>query len=177
MNALRLVLVGFAGAGLLSSFAWHLASLAGDPVLDTAGLVLCYAIVLVGVPTIVSLLPFRAAWKGYAGWRLALEGAPPWMKRVVLFTGVYAVLNFFMATGRLAGSVTNQSPGFGRVASGGLMYMYSAFLAFLYAAYSRENVGAVWQCANGHRFDDPALECPKCHAELHAVPTRVQPGG
>lgn len=89
-------------------------------------------------------------------WRVALRGAPPWMRTGVQVLIGYAVLNF------LASLAIGSN--FVRAFSGHWMVFYAAAFATLYSALHTD----VWQrrCALDHKVPFDAEYCPTCGSRI-----------
>jgi hypothetical protein len=176
MNSVRIFLLGVAGAGLVACLAWHAASLLGSSMLNPSGPALVGVMLLVHIFNVFQLLPFGPAVRQspIAGWRLALEGAPRWMKGFLVFASAYVIVPFSLGALHTTNGLLEDPLWAGRVLSAVLALFYGWGFVSLFAAVARANADAKWVCANGHHQDAPVLECPRCHAPVHAL--FVRPG-
>ena len=171
MKSVRPYFLGIAGTGLVLCLAWQAASLLGIHRLDAVSLPLLVGLFVVHAFNVVQLLPFGSVVRESpaAGWRLALEGAPGWVKWLVPVTGTYALCAFLVALPHANGGVLTDPHWIGLVVSGVFMPFYGGALAYTWAASTRDDAGGKWLCANGHQLDQPSLQCPRCGADVHAL--------
>jgi hypothetical protein len=176
MKPFRPYFLGLAGTGLVLCLLWQATSLLGVHRLDAVSLPLLVGLFVVQAFNVVQLLPFGPVVRESptAGWRLALEGAPKWVKWLVPITGGYALCAFFLALPHAVGGALTDPHWIGLVLSSVFMPFYGAALAYTWAASTRDDAGGTWVCANGHQLDEPALHCPRCKADVHA--SLKQPG-
>jgi hypothetical protein len=174
MKAIRPYVLGFSAVGLLACVGWQVASLLGITALNVLAVPLIVGLFAAHTFNVIQLLPFRTVVRQapWAGWRLALEGAPKWAGLLVPITSFYFIVVFVLTRPHSdAGKVTD-SRWVGLLMSAGFATFYAAAFAYVWAANSRDDGGDLWVCANGHRLDEPVLRCPRCEAEVHALLAR-----
>jgi hypothetical protein len=153
-------MVWLSGIGLLATAAWHILVLLGVDVPRTAWMPLEIGMFVVWFPAVISALPLNAQIRNARGgtWKILLQGAPTWMYLTALYLGIYAAVNWVLATGDLS-RVTSNDAAFPRVGSGVTMLFYAVAMAILYSSGAREN--AV-QCSEGHWIYPGQAKCPTC---------------
>ena len=150
-----------AALGLAATGVWHVLTLLGTPVSRTFWVPLNVAMFPLWLAAIISIMPLREriAADRWRMWKIVLDGAPTWMCLLALYVGIYAALNWVLATGMVFGRITDKDPSFPRAGSGMLMIFYASGMAMLYAAGARDQ--AV-ECPEGH-FVFPGQDvCSEC---------------
>ena len=176
MKALRPYVLGFSAVGLVLCVGWQISSLFGVTALNVLGLPLLIGLFAAHIFNVIQLLPFgpvvrQAPW---AGWRLALEGAPKWAQLLIPITSINFIVIFALTGSHSdAGKVTDPR-WVGLLSSAAFAAFYAAAFSYVWAASSRDDAGDIWVCASGHHLDEPALRCPRCQEEVHAL--LVAPG-
>jgi len=129
-------LATISAVGLALSIAWHAAVLLGATISANAGTGLLLLGVALSVASGLRAVPLRPAVRSSRGY-VAFEGAPKWMRWLVLLAAGYFVLNFRLATGRFVGTVTPNDALGARIASAAGMLIFPYPLAVFYAAFRR----------------------------------------
>lgn len=97
-------------------------------------------------------------------WKVALKGAPDWMRYLIYGLFVYAFLNFFVfiasAPAHNSSSGGEESPSVWRGFSGHWMVFYAAAFAILYSAAMAAKSGP--RCMSGHSLSAGETSCRIC---------------
>jgi hypothetical protein len=166
MRSIDRIVAWIAGVGWLCSLLLHIAALLDHPAATIAYYILIGGVFFVWLPAILQLLASRGALRGLNAWRWLLEGSPLWMQLLAASSFVYASVNFWAATGVLAGEVTSQDPSFARVVSGHALAFYGVALVIMWAASKRPTLEPQWVCQAGHEQPPGTLRCRVCGATV-----------
>jgi hypothetical protein len=130
-----------AASGFTISLTTHVLYLVGYEIPSALTMTLFVGIFVVWLPTVfeVSALKSDRSWAGL--WKM-LEPAPLWLRLLAAAAMVYATANFFLTTGSAFGRVTDQNPGFARIATGHALAFYSGSMALMAASRERERRAA-----------------------------------
>jgi len=157
-------LMGLSAIGLICSLFVHLGSLTGHLEAPTSVFVLLHmGIFVVWFPAVLMTQRGISSSKGKDFWRVALRGAPEWMRYVVYGFFGYAMVNFlFFFQSPVSGknSGTNPPDLAWRGFSGHWMAFYSTALALFYSAWKADQVTP--RCTNRHALVPGALFCTRC---------------
>jgi hypothetical protein len=156
----RLIAV-LAGLGLLMSFAGHVGLVLGHDLFGSAWPVLFVGIFVVWFPTVLAMRRFGPVMQRKDGWKVALTGAPEWVRYVVYAALAYAIINFGLG---FLGLYSLQGSGFWRVGSSHAMAFYAAAWGLATASNRREELGIDWKCLHGHDMTPGARFCEVCGA-------------
>jgi hypothetical protein len=179
MQVLLLVLMVYAGVGLILSLTVHLLSFFSlAPESNTL-----FMAIHVGIFPMwfaVVMIMQKASGNSWIGggasrkgiWKLALSGCPPWMRFMTYGFFVYAIINFVIFAlfglgqphGHVAGGVPPSSVWHGF--SGHWMAFYSAGLAVSVSVYNRGIDNFMRRCPNGHPVGLNDTFCATCGAKL-----------
>jgi hypothetical protein len=155
------ILVFISVLGFVASTIWHVLTLFGRELPNSLSMLLFLGIFVVWLPAVITPLPLndRIAENRRNTWKVVMEGAPTWMALVCLYVGIYASINFFLATGNITGSVSSTDEHFQRVGSAIAMVFYSTASAIFVAARARDD--AV-RCPEGHFVFSGQDRCSIC---------------
>lgn len=156
----RLV-AAIAGLGLLASFVGHLGLVLGHDIVGAAWPVLFGGIFVVWFPTVLAMRRFSATMQKKDGWKIALTGAPDWVRYVLYAAFIYAIVNFGLG---FVGLYSLEGSGFWRMGSSHAMAFYAAAWGFAVAANRRDELGIDWKCQHGHDMTPGAKFCEECGA-------------
>jgi hypothetical protein len=144
------------------AFVSHISLLFGYELLGDAWPVVFAGIFVVWFPTVLQMQKFGAAMQRRNGWKIALLGAPKWVRGVTYVAFVYAMVNFAMG---VFGVFSMQgATGFWRVGSSHAMAFHAAAWTFAVAANRRKKLRIDWKCRNRHSMASSAKFCDKCGA-------------
>ena len=158
-----------AAVGLLLSLWVHINALLGHPP-GMIFMALHVGIFIVWFPAVIVSNKIAGGTKRQNSWKIALRGAPSWMRYMVFGFFIYAGVNFFifMTTIPSGHQHSQQPPGVVlRGFSGHWMAFYSAALAMLYSAAQIAGSGA--RCSNGHPMPPGTDVCPQCGASAQSI--------
>lgn len=156
-----------AGAGLIASAVVHALSLAGTvfPItLPDSVFALHVGIFIVGFPTILvsNKITERSPRKDF--WKVALRGAPKWVRIAVVAFLVYAVASMLLSIIFPSLTAVDLLPANGAgPLSAFWMAFYAAAAATLYSAANILRLDLVRRCTQGHPVVSPtAAFCEQC---------------
>lgn len=164
------IIAPVAGIGFIATLACHVGLWFGVDLTGGRWMVLFIGIVIVWLPTVMSLQRLGPTLQRMDGWKVALFGAPDWMRHLLYGIVAYGILNFFLG---FFGAFSIEGIGFWRVGSSHAMIFYAAAWALATAANAREDQGIDWKCERGHEMSPVARFCEECGAPARRV--RVPP--
>jgi hypothetical protein len=184
MEILILLLMVYAGCGLIMSLGVHVCALFG---IQPAGNTLFFALHIgifplwIPVALIASKMTngMRAGhnWGRRMGhWNALLAGAPAWMRVMTNGFLIYALVNFaifFMATRQHRPAGAAPPSDVWRGFSGHWMVFYSAGLTILTVAYRKGWTNLERRCPNGHRIGHADSFCPTCGVRVPVPSART----
>lgn len=155
--------VRLSAVGLVLSLWVHLGAVLGRRVAPDAFFwILHMGIFVVWIPAVLVARKRVGNRSGKDYWKLALQGAPEWMRYMVYGFFGYALVNFalFIYQAPTEGGGGAPSPIVWRGFSGHWMVFYSAAFATLYAAAKTSE--SVRRCLNGHPMPATTNFCSRC---------------
>jgi hypothetical protein len=161
---MRSVLAAVAGAGLLISLIGHVAVIAGHDFIGSAWPVMFVGIFVVWIPTVLTMGNLRFAARRKDAIKIALIGAPDWVKYTVYVVFGYAIVNFVARVVLNFGHPDSVKDDFWTVGSSHAMAFYAAAWGFATAAINRRKLGIEWKCEKGHEVTPGANYCEQCGA-------------
>jgi hypothetical protein len=163
---MRSVLAAVAGIGLLVCLLGHIALITGNDFIGPSWPVLLGGVFVIWIPTVLTMRRLTFATRRNDAWKVALTGAPDWVKYAVYAVFGYAIVNFLARVLLNVGHTSPAENDFWKVGSSHAMAFYAAAWGVATAAVNREKLGIDWKCERGHDMTPGANYCEQCGAPV-----------
>lgn len=155
------VFVWLSAIGLLVSLWVHVEVLLGRGV-PAAFWILHVGIFIVWIPAVLVAQRLVGNTNRKDFWKVALKGAPDWVRYMMYVLFAYEFVNFITSMGQASGGGRHAATSAAdwRGFSGLWMVFYSAALAILYSA--AKTMASSPRCTNGHLASPNTVYCTRC---------------
>lgn len=153
--------IGLSALGLVLSVVTHIAVILGLHVPAELNL-LFPGIFIVWFPAVITLSLITDGSLKKDIWKVALRGAPKWMRFMNYGFGIYAILNFVIFIVFVPNNPQDSDSSMLRGFSGYILPFYSVALAIFYSASQVGKNGFRRKCPNGHQVSFSAKYCENC---------------
>jgi len=160
-NVISRIIAPVAAIGFFATLACHVGLWFGIDLTNGYWTVLFVGIFLVWFPTVLTMRKLGPAMQRMDGWKIALQGAPDWMRYLLYAVFAYGIGNFLLG---FFGVFSTQGDNFWRIGSSHAMIFYAAAWGVATAANAREDQDIDWKCERGHEMSPTAKYCEECGA-------------
>jgi len=160
-NVISRIIAPVAAIGFFATLACHVGLWFGIDLTNGYWTVLFVGIFLVWFPTVLTMRKLGPAMQRMDGWKIALQGAPDWMRYLLYAVFAYGIGNFFLG---FFGVFGIEGDNFWRIGSSHAMIFYAAAWGVATATNAREDQDIDWKCERGHEMSPTAKYCEECGA-------------